>query len=169
MGARSIGWCLCGLVALGFAACGGSSGQATHAGSSGEFGAAGEEGNAGGSDASNAGAAGAEPGGGAAASVGGGGAGGVEDGPTVTDAGAGVGGAAGAGGASAEPLPGDTLFTADSMLEVRLTLDDKVWQSLEEHGNNETYVAAAGALRLNDGATESFAKLGVRHKGAWSL
>ena len=158
-------------MALGFAACGGSSGQATHAGSSGESGAAGEEGNAGGSDASNAGAAGAEQVGGVAAVVGGGGAGGVDDSPTVTDAGAGagVGGAAGAGGAGAEALPGDALFTADSMLEVRLTLDDKVWQSLEEHGNNETYVAAAGALRLNDGATESFAKLGVRHKGAWSL
>lgn len=78
-------------------------------------------------------------------------------------------GAAGAGGEGAT-LPGDQVFAStDSVLDVRLELDEDDWDDLEEHGNLESYVPAAGTVKVAGGPSATFAKLGLRHKGAWSL
>lgn len=80
-----------------------------------------------------------------------------------------AGASAGAGGDGSDGLPGDRTFSNDDVLEVRLSLDAGVWEDLEEHGNREQYVSAAGSLGLLGGRATSFAALGLRHKGAYSL
>jgi hypothetical protein len=66
-------------------------------------------------------------------------------------------------------LPGSNLFVPDQVLDVRLTMDPAVFQELEEHGNREEYVPAAGRLERAGRTTVELGQLGVRHKGAYSL
>lgn len=160
-------WLAIGVLGLASAAaCGESSSKPSSGGAeAGEGGAQPSPGGAGGSDANLAGAGGEDitPGGTAGASVNAGaGAGGVDD----------PGGSAGAAGAGGEvaSLPGDQVFAStSSVLEVRLELDDDDWTDLEEHGNLENYVPGTGTVKVAGGPSATFAKLGVRHKGAWSL
>jgi hypothetical protein len=104
-------------------------------------------------EAAGGGQAGADRGGGGGASGGEGGA----------------GGSGGAGGEGPETLPGERTFSSDGVLEVRLTLDGDVWADLEAHGNLEEYVNAAGSLGVLGQRSTTFAELGLRHKGAYSL
>ncbi len=67
------------------------------------------------------------------------------------------------------PPIGDLVFSDDQVLDVELNLDPTDWEALEEQGNEETYVPAQANI-VGDGFGEaSFAELGLRHKGAWSL
>lgn len=182
---RALG--LCGL-ALVWACSGGSShhsgGQAASGGDAAAgAGGVGGEGDGGATVPGHAGAGG-RPSAGAAgqAEDGGEGAGEGASG-TGGHAGAGRGGAGGSGGPGEgeggeeqgsggdgpESLPGSMAFREDEILDVRLTLDPQVWNELEEHGNREQYVVASGVVRGVHVAPATFAELGVRHKGAWSL
>jgi hypothetical protein len=71
------------------------------------------------------------------------------------------------------PLPsrgiGGNLFAADdTVLEVRLTLAEADRLSLELDGDDEEYLPAAAGLSLPTGQAQ-LARIGVRHKGAYSL
>jgi hypothetical protein len=70
------------------------------------------------------------------------------------------------------PLPsgviGGNLFGDTTVLEVRLTLEESDRLSLELDGDDEEYVPAAAQLSLPTGQT-SLERIGVRHKGAYSL
>lgn len=174
MGVRSVGLYLTWGTVVWLASCGGS-GAANHqngAGSAGEAleaGAAGQGAAEGGAADASAGAAGAGRDSGGADSANSGGAADVAGAGGADYLAAGAAGVSGSGGAGPEPLPGSETFTPDGIVEVRLTLPANVWTSLEEHGNNESYVGAAAAVSLNGGSAQTFAKLGVRHKGAYSL
>jgi spore coat protein H len=64
---------------------------------------------------------------------------------------------------------GGNLFAADdTVLEVRLTLEEADRQSLELDGDDEEYLPAAAALSVPAGQAR-LARIGVRHKGAYSL
>ena len=159
-------WLLVVAVALaGAAACGESEGRPNSSAAAGEAGADGAAGGAGGAGAEHAAGNPSAGAGGDAAD-----ASGASSGGAVDDAGgaSGASGNAGAGGDAGPSLPGDRVF-AESVMEVRLTLDEADWTELEEHGNLEQYVVAAGSVEVTDGPAATFAKLGVRHKGAWSL
>lgn len=65
--------------------------------------------------------------------------------------------------------PGAEVFAADQILEVRLTMAAEDWERLEEHGNEEVYLPGAATVRGTSLTEVRFAKIGVRHKGAYSL
>jgi spore coat protein H len=70
-----------------------------------------------------------------------------------------------------EPAPraiGADVFGDDKVLEVRLTLSEADQVSLELDGDQEVYVPAAAELVTATGA-QQLARIGVRHKGAYSL
>lgn len=66
-------------------------------------------------------------------------------------------------------LPGDGLFAAGNVLEVRLSLDPAALGELEEHGNREEYVPSSVRLASSSGAGATFGEIGVRYKGSYSL
>lgn len=70
------------------------------------------------------------------------------------------------------PLPsagiGGNLFGDTTVLEVRLTLEEADRLSLELDGDEEEYLPAAAQLSLPTGQAQ-LARIGVRHKGAYSL
>lgn len=153
-----LGWCF---VVVQAAACGNSSSGPKHDAQAGEGGEGGEATSQGGAapDAGGAGGEGDEP----DPSAGDGGT------PTTNGGAAGEPSSGGQAGDSGSNLPGDNTFSSDGVLEVRLTIAKAIWKNLEEHGDLETYVAASGSVGLEGGDSESFAKVGIRHKGAYSL
>lgn len=66
-------------------------------------------------------------------------------------------------------LPGSQVFVDDQVLEFRFTLEDEDWTYLEEHGNEELYVPAALVVRGSHLKQTTYASVGLRHKGAYSL
>jgi len=97
--------------------------------------------------------------------------------------GGGSAGTSGSAGSNGDPdpdsgLPGDEVFTTAQFLDVELTIAPADHQQLEEHGNLEQYVPAAVRLAhaASPGATPpagrpslELARVGVRHKGSYSL
>lgn len=72
--------------------------------------------------------------------------------------------------APGEPgLPGQSLFLPRQVLDVHLSMDPAVFQELEEHGDREEYVPAAARLERSGRGAVELARVGVRHKGAYSL
>jgi spore coat protein H len=162
MGRTGLWWS--SLVLIAAAACGDSNGAGPHGGSgeAGAGGAGGEESLGGGGSADAGSPAAGEAGeAGTGTSIDLGGAGGAD--PSLTA------GQSGAGGAEPEATAGEHTFAPNNIIEVRLTLPAKTWQSLEEHGNLERYVRAAATLTNGGGFETELAEVGLRHKGAWSL
>ncbi|HWO13536.1 MAG TPA: CotH kinase family protein [Polyangiaceae bacterium] len=71
-----------------------------------------------------------------------------------------------------DPTPpaaiGANVFGDDAVLEVRLTLSEQDRLSLELDGDDETYVPAAAEL-VTPAGVQQLARIGMRHKGAYSL
>jgi hypothetical protein len=70
---------------------------------------------------------------------------------------------------TALPLPGDELFRAGKVLEVRLTLASELLRELEEHGDQEKYMSASVRLELQGEPALELGEIGVRYKGDYSL
>jgi len=66
-------------------------------------------------------------------------------------------------------LPGQHVFADGQVLDVELTLPAESLQQLEEHGDEERYVAATLRLQGRGQPAAEFAEIGVRLKGSWSL
>jgi hypothetical protein len=66
-------------------------------------------------------------------------------------------------------LPGDELFRAGKVLEVRLSLPPELLRELEEHGDREKYVSASVRLELQGEPALELGQIGVRYKGDYSL
>ncbi len=154
---------------------GGQGGGGGRAGRSGASAEGGEAGHGEGGDAPAGGKGGTGGGkggrGGGAGSGGKGGTGGGKGGSSGRAGSSGVGaaGSAGSGGKAAKPPPGDLAFADDQVLEIRLVLDGADWTALEEHGNDEEFVAASVSVKGEGFPDVSLASVGLRHKGAWSL
>lgn len=88
--------------------------------------------------------------------------------------GQGFGGAAGEpgvqqGGAPSEEMPASTVFDERQVVEYRVTLAPADWTELEEHGDEEVYLPASLEVNGSEVGTQSFASVGIRHKGSWTL
>ena len=74
--------------------------------------------------------------------------------------------------ADSTPLPaagiGGNVFGDETVLEVRLTLGAADSDALELDGDDETYLPAAATLAVPAGS-QQLARIGIRHKGAYSL
>jgi len=78
-------------------------------------------------------------------------------------------GSGGNGGSTEQKLPGSLALKQEQVLDIRLSLSAADWRELEEHGNKEEYVPASVTLR-GDGFSEvSLGRVGLRHKGNYSL
>jgi hypothetical protein len=139
----------------------------------GDIGAGGSDAGAGGMDVpsagSNAGGAGSA-GEAIGGSTAGGGSGGrsADGGTSASDAGS-AGESSGGTGERPETLPGSTVYVPGQILEFRFTVAPEDLEHLEEHGNDEVYVPAAVAVRGSALEPLEYVKVGLRHKGAWSL
>lgn len=71
-------------------------------------------------------------------------------------------------GADAVGAPGDVLFAAP-LLDVHLTLEAAALQELEQHGNLEQFVPASLRIEHPGAPALDFARVGVRHKGSYTL
>lgn len=155
-----------GSLGIAFAAavaCGGASRRGEDRGTREDGGESGVGGRGGGRGGSG-------PGGGEAGNAEAGASQGGTSGGTGENAGSGgTAGSSGSDGGVPKPPPGDLAFAEGQVLEIRLTLDAGDWTALEERGNEEEFVPASVTVR-GDGFPEvSFASVGLRHKGAWSL
>src|SRR6187402_3244701 len=66
-------------------------------------------------------------------------------------------------------LPGQQVFAEGQVLLVRLTLPPEALLELEEHGDDEVYVATQARLEGRGRPAATFAEIGVRLKGSTSL
>ncbi len=137
-------------------------------GQAGDAQAGGDSGGSGGSSGGKAGAGSGGTSGGKGGSSGAAGAGG-RGGRGGSSGAAGTSGTAGSGGKAPKPPPGELAFAEDQVLEIRLVLDDGDWNLLEEEGDKEEFVPASVSMKGEGFPDASFASVGLRHKGAWSL
>ncbi|HET9957879.1 MAG TPA: CotH kinase family protein, partial [Polyangiaceae bacterium] len=97
-----------------------------------------------------------------------------EEGGSQATGGVASGGLSGSGSGGAttppvKPLPGDVVFEEGRVLEFRMSLSDADWLHLEEHGDDEEYLPASATIRGDGFAETKFTRVGLRHKGAYSL